>query len=590
MRKYSENNRKDYKKANREDNFRGKISKKRIYWLVIVFLSLTISTSKVYSKIRGSCDGLLNDFPIIHGQKNGKTVVLEPKINLVEQVSIIVPIYREWNNGNLINFIRTLQKQSLPSELINVVFVVNNSLEVAKTPNHPTLIENQKTIKYLKSLISKFKIQVLDLSTEGIELSEGSLGVTANMGLLRQKGNEFALKATQVKPDRHVLVQMDADTLFDSEFLRGIATLYSMYDIGALFVQRGVQLDENADDSTFRTHYKYTFSESSYSLGMAISYGRLGVGSPQISARASSFVNVGGVPIVAHNEDFGLTRRLSQETIYYYSDVLTIYSQDRSRLDGFDAKRRHEWNHCSTIDRDQSLSCTWDYIHYKLNLKLVEDIKSNFQANRLSFDDGQELFRKLRIQLEGEELINPQYRLPSDSSELLFAPLHLNADFLFSVTGYPGAKLFSLLVDLMTEENRNYYLDRYWKVSNNHDKERDFREKMIFNFINGFNRSSDQNFIEGCKKHRDDIFIRKLCDNKSELRIRLEQYIQAYSSTQEVFNQLAMDYPDWLFEFWETPNKRDKFHMDEIIRILIRAHNDPNSLPELQELLSRILN
>lgn len=272
---------------------------------------------------------------LTRGQRGGVSVEISPRTRPILKLSIVVPVYRELYNGNIARMLNSLGRQSLTEIPFEVVFVVNNSPDIASRSQHPIFVENMRSIEVLKKAKTKFGIKVIDRVQTGIE---------RNMGVLRRIGVRAAIESSGVPHDQHIVVQMDADTVYKSEFLQRVYEMFSASEVETVFFQRSYVLPESADDLMFRTFYKYSLGQIRYSLWQALSYAQVGVATPQITSLASAYLKVGGFPDLAISEDFALTQRLAENTNYIFTGNSKVYVQDRARVDGFDAYVRLNWN------------------------------------------------------------------------------------------------------------------------------------------------------------------------------------------------------------------------------------------------------
>lgn len=76
----------------------------------------------------------------------GRFIQLEPRLRPIERISVVVPVYRELINGNLLGLLESLRTQDIDPRIVHLVLVVNNSPQLARNPNHPIARENQETL------------------------------------------------------------------------------------------------------------------------------------------------------------------------------------------------------------------------------------------------------------------------------------------------------------------------------------------------------------------------------------------------------------------------------------------------------------
>ncbi len=69
-----------------------------------------------------------------------------------------------------------------------------------------------------------------------------------------------------------------------------------------------------------RSFYLFTNGAAAHKVHQALIYARFGVGPPQISSRASAYLEVGGAPLLQSGEDFALTFVL-RLTDYFFGSL-----------------------------------------------------------------------------------------------------------------------------------------------------------------------------------------------------------------------------------------------------------------------------
>ncbi|MGE0764723.1 MAG: hypothetical protein AB7N80_15720 [Bdellovibrionales bacterium] len=555
------------------------------------FLVLTdLATATPLSLFR-PCDELLavvqgsgNANPTLRGQRNGKSVTVAPQPRPVRRISLVIPTYHELDNGNVMRILQTARRQTLPHHLLELVFVVNNSPAIAGNPNHPILIENLKTLALLKNIKADFRIRVLDLATQGIE---------TNMGILRQKGSELAIRESGLPAEQHVVMHMDADTVFQDDFLQRLYDLYAHYPFDAVLVQRYHTLAPDIDDFTLKTFYKFKQDDTEYKLSQALSYARFGVATPQISSRASAFVVAQGFPPIRQDEDFRFTTRLSESALYYYSPDLKVTAQDRVRPDGFDARIRHLWNlffreHSDYLTQTENKALLWDLTYYGQAVTLANKIKNH----RLSAYDAVESYAKVISKILGRPAnVNADaleafaewatyYRAAWSDSDLVFS------NPLFSETSQttPGQTLIVWLENLASPAERNQLRNRFWPEVDSHNKSVIARRTSIQSLLHGNTAALKKD----CFENSHDIFIQVLCRPKSALHDRVRQLANHGLSLQPALQTLELEYPDWLLPMMQTPNKLNMLSYRLAAELLVAAHNQPELYPAFSKLYEEL--
>ncbi len=106
------------------------------------------------------------------------------------QLAVNVPVYAEYDNGNIFRFIEAFTKQTASPESIELLFIINNRVEESQARS-PAFLENQhamEAVRYVQGSSSipeninayrtrvlkdarskRLNIHCLDLSTGGIK-------------------------------------------------------------------------------------------------------------------------------------------------------------------------------------------------------------------------------------------------------------------------------------------------------------------------------------------------------------------------------------------------------------------------------------
>jgi hypothetical protein len=277
---------------------------------------------------------------IFEEELKSKPVSRAPNLPEISQVSFIVPVYRELENGNIKSFLKRLDEsvRHLPkTQRLNVsaVFAVNNTVEVATDANSPVHHENLRTIEYLKNELKSqrhpFHILIVDLATRGTE---------RNMGIIRETAVKSLLGEAASKPEEHALVHMDVDTKLPPQFLKNLLKAYGAKQ-EVVFFARSYELRDELRTPLIKSHPDYKRKRAWRDLQILLGDLRQGVATYQISSRASTHVEIGGFKPLVQGEDTQLSRDLLQRPHLLESKIV-VATEDRSRPDGFTSARRWE--------------------------------------------------------------------------------------------------------------------------------------------------------------------------------------------------------------------------------------------------------
>lgn len=249
----------------------------------------------------------------------------------VELFSIAVPAYRELYNGNLERLLGQIYRQDVAPGRVQVIVMVNNSIQTALNADDPTLIENKRTVEWLRQLRARlpFRLEVID-ETRGIDRV---------MGTLRNRALDLAMAITDVDPRRHVMINLDADVTIAPDYLRRLDAYYGHFDVDAVITRRGHTLPTTVDPVHFQLMGLSEFGHINHDMQNVADFPFRGYVTPQITARASAVRELGGFGYIDFEEDFDFGKRLGALTLAMAPDVYVAQS-DRARADGFAAAKR----------------------------------------------------------------------------------------------------------------------------------------------------------------------------------------------------------------------------------------------------------
>lgn len=261
-----------------------------------------------------------------------------PMVNPHCEAKVVVPVYREFENGRIINLLEELQAQDIGSQRFEVVLVVNNPPS-SDASGLKGLIDNIELLEYFK----KQKQSGSFSNTHVLDCTRGEIP-KRHMGLVRGLGQlvaEERLDKTN-KGDQGVIVQLDADVSIDPDFLSNLLRSYQNPNVRSAMIGRiPLPIDFLSDDyyTTYASYFAFA-AEAAVKNG-----GYIGGDGPILSLRSElhkkeSVRDYIGANI---NEDFALSDSLSNEGGMYLLAEPRVYKGDRIRPDGFDSAVRHGW-------------------------------------------------------------------------------------------------------------------------------------------------------------------------------------------------------------------------------------------------------
>lgn len=288
-----------------------------------------------------------------------KPPVIEPaeKLKRHPSIAVVVPVYKEFENGNLIKMVDWLSKQTGENSVL-AVFVVNNTNSL--DDNQSALFDNEYSmnlIKYLQGdtsidlslfnfnketqeIVSRVKkdninIDLIDLSSQGKALKKRSIGT------VRQTGLSVAIEKLESYGlgEDGIIAMLDCDSIPEKQFVTKVRQQFDNPDLDTLFIGIDHVIAPDTSDDLIKT-----FPLSQYELVderfTQLLTGEVIISGPQIIARARAYKQVGGVPLVDKGEDRMLGLALASKTKAKYESAIVTYTQDRARLESYDGAER----------------------------------------------------------------------------------------------------------------------------------------------------------------------------------------------------------------------------------------------------------
>ncbi|RZA08867.1 MAG: hypothetical protein EOP11_03525 [Proteobacteria bacterium] len=266
-------------------------------------------------------------------RKGDQTRVMYPeKIASPLRFLLLVPVYRELDNGNLGRFVSNLAAAGATSAEVSVLFLVNNAKE-SSIRKDAAFEENLRTINWInEQSATTARFEVLDLASAGFE---------KNMGRIRQAGlAEWAARHPAELPQT-VVVHLDADVRIPGDFFPRLKEAYGHYpELGAVFFQRDYDLRGVPGTALLFTHHRYRLRKALFDFTNRRTGLPDGLATYQLSARFLAHEVAGGFPPLAKDEDSAFTLRLLSSAWWVQLAELSMTTEDRTRAEGFNSARR----------------------------------------------------------------------------------------------------------------------------------------------------------------------------------------------------------------------------------------------------------
>lgn len=289
------------------------------------------------------------------------------------QMSIVVPVFREYENGNIFRLITALTKQRADPRSFETTLIINNTIDARET-TQPGYEENLHTLDVVRFLqgeredlpkgITDRQRQILEeakqrgIRLHAIDLTHGLPEV--NMGLVRNIGLQHTLqRLTAVgHGSRGVVAQLDADALPQKTFVGNVQKFFRDNPTTDTLFNR-VEFTPEGHERVYATvgqeRWKYAmglWKEILQQPGRSCPQ----AGGPQIIATAEAWKTVGGVPEDRRTrEDVAAATRLMNGTRYAIGTTIAHDLTDRAREESFDGQNRLQGIAVRTQDKDRSI-------------------------------------------------------------------------------------------------------------------------------------------------------------------------------------------------------------------------------------------
>jgi len=505
------------------------------------------------------------------GYRNGQPVALNEIRRSINKISILIPIYRELENGNLQKLANRLAAQTLDPKFFQVVFVVNNSVEAARL-HHSVFAENQRSLAWLRRESRRwpFASVIVDRSSEGIE---------TNMGVLRQISAEAALQGADVDRDQHVLWFMDADTGFAPDHLARLREMYERRDVDVVISRFKFSVEDPRDLTSVLSHPYWAHQFQDGMSRRAFNYANSGAGTPQISVLAKRFVEAGGVPLLKQDEDFALMHRLSQFKVYMAPDLF-VRTEDRARPDGYDAWIR--WNFNRGFDIDKPLPMPGELSVFRLLEHLSYAIEYNVEHGRTTALAGVTKMQMLLSAALGREIKPWTDPLGFQNAEEIInahSNLHgrefFNINYLFVDEFWrefpePGVGFLKLLEGVSSPREKQEISDLMTRHRLRHWLAVSRRQEFLRTWLNEGR--------EDCRT-ADDGWVELFCASNSELRPFLRTRRDQYAGVEDALRGFTELMPDWLGSWSQARFVRNAAAFEIIEELILRSVDDPGMYP-----------
>jgi len=264
---------------------------------------------------------------------------------------VVLPVRAEFKNGHLPRILVSLARQRSP---MDVIIVVNNRSEDAAYRS-AVWEDNRQAVDWLSGLFPQppahssgtelfpDQARYIRASRLTLHLLDLTDGHPRNMGLLRQRGLDYAATLTRSHSPADVLVlSADADCLYGPRFCQSL--IRSSLDPAArMLVLPMLYVPLTSDRAILRTHARQHIPILlDQVLRQVTGAPRARLGAPQLAARLDLLIEAGGYAHMEDGEDFELGQRLIRLTrpVILTSPSAIVWTADRAVSDGFESGAR----------------------------------------------------------------------------------------------------------------------------------------------------------------------------------------------------------------------------------------------------------
>lgn len=538
-------------------------------------------------------------------KKVNQKPLIEQEPGQAMRLSVVVPMYAEYENGNVFRLLESFTKQSVSPEQYEIICLVNNTPDAARTrssgyrENQDTLAINcyLKGDKPLPEGLNDYRKTVLEEAKEkGIALHMidfSTTGIERNIGRIRDIGLKEATHRFKVNGQGAdgLVAQLDADTIVEPRYVEKILHHFSDPKVESIFINLDYFTPEGTEDlfrTSFHHQYKIAFDQWINTLGNS----KVEIGGPQTIARVGAYQRIGGVVHQDMGEDFRLAESLSTQTEYKFAPDTRVYTCDRARKEGYDAKIRLEG---MTDEEEFRFNSDMTYLiprvrFLKKELEAVaktkpdvfaseEQIKAYFDKYKMPFDYSK--FREMVLNKSSKKR-NGQER-PLSIKVALFT-----TDFIgeLGVQTYAKSNEYvndaievfkSLLPFQETVRLDELVRQNALRASIRLGQSRTaITEAVELTYQKGF--VSIQDFTQTPKTQE---FIERnlwLIDKLNSMR-------NVHPSSTKALEEMKKEFPEWLESFENSRLRRSTALLHALTIYLREARNDPQKFPETNEFL-----
>ncbi len=507
-------------------------------------------------------------------------------------VSVVVPMYKEFGNGNIFRLIDTFSSQTVASDSFEVLCVINNPKKDAEEES-PAFLENQQVLKVAQYLKEGAEIpesytpyqqrvirnaQQYGLSMHMIDVTAG--GVERNMGRARQVGVIEASKRAQQteKKDESIIAHMDADTVVEKRYIEKLVEFFKTTGVESTALHYDYVMP-HGDKRLFQTSQEYDRRNWYYRLSGLLA-GIPTVSTPQIAATVGAHKKIGGVPIRPVGEDVTLFDLLRNKTNFSSAPHITVFAADRARVESFDGSGRYH-----SLDNIKEAVCSNPSIDLVRKAVALMKYQQPGELPRLDFVT--EMLEKFDLSIDHEELVQ-LFTQEYPSAEAFFRKVddfirsgQGNLDFKPTITPIEYAtKLITIFSNWSNPQEKTLLDDLLRREERTQKMRHSFRKDVVRTVLTEYYRTGDASTVSAINPDYGEFLAQNpwMVDELSAL-------FNKGFSCEEAFDILTSSFPGFLGE-WSEDLQGCTAKFKGLINFVMKCKHSREEFPDVHRAIN----
>lgn len=525
--------------------------------------------------------------------------LIKEKMSPDTKLAIVVPVYAEYDNGNIFRLIDSFSRQSVATNQFEVVCVVNNSPDVAQKQTN-AFLENQDTLdledvlkgtKPIPEGLSDYRREVLErardkgLVVHMIDLS--SQGIEKNIGRIRDIGLQEVSRRFQQngQGEMGIVAQLDADTVVEPRYVQKVLQEFSRPEVDSLFINLDYFVPEGSKE-LFETSFHHQFKIAMEQWLNTVRLRSVEVGGPQSIGRVKAYREAGGISHQDMAEDFVLARNLSERTNYKFGSNIRVYTADRARAEGYDAQMRLD----QMNDPEYSYKNTDEFRSSARAMFLRAELSAVLQEHPEFYDDESKLkqyFDKYGLPLNydvlKEQVAKPVWRVRGDTPRPLHERFSLALSSHFEAINAPTTLSSNEYVDDTIAVFKSQVSEQEAAILDDIVQENNARARIRLNQTrSSIEQCIQQVFQQGSVDLTDFSHNPKTVEFLEANQWFLNEVNtlpEQYGSQEAATTALRTELPEYMEDYDKSRLRRSTAGLQALTQFVRRARNEPDKFP-----------